>query len=170
MELDVIREYGNGPLIISDLGSEVPEDLSSSPIVVIDHHSVSDETGNRFINLNPRKFGYDGTKEACSSTVAFILFIIRGPIKSGPIPCLPCRCHRGTNRTLGGFNGINGKIVEDLKARYPCSKELNLSGKTISEAIYLSIEPYFDGLSGSQEGSRYLLENLSIDPDSPLQT
>ena len=151
MELDVIREYGNGPLILSDLGSDVPEDLSSSAVVVIDHHSISDGTGNRIINLNPRKFGYDGTKEACSSTVAFILSLTIDQSNQDLFPAFLAGVI-GDKQNIGGFNGINGKIVEDLKARYPSSKELNLSGKTISEAIYLSIEPYFDGLSGSQEG------------------
>ena len=167
MELDVIREYGNGPLILSDLGSDVPEDLSSSAVVVIDHHSISDGTGNTIINLNPRKFGYDGTKEACSSTVAFILSLAVDKSNQDLFPAFLAGVI-GDKQNIGGFNGINGKIVEDLKARYPSSKELNLFGKTISEAIYLSIEPYFDGLSGSQEGSRYLLENMSIDPDSPI--
>ncbi|MCL4447703.1 MAG: DHH family phosphoesterase [Thermoplasmatales archaeon] len=167
MEMDVIRESSSYPIILSDLGTELSWELKSSGIVIVDHHMISGPLDNEYINLNPRKFGYDGTKEACSSTVAFLLSLT---INSSNYDLFPAFLAGviGDKQNIGGFNGINGMIIEDLKGKYPFTKDLNIIGKSVSEAIYLSIEPYFDGLSGDMEASRFFLQNLTIDPDTLL--
>jgi RecJ-like exonuclease len=167
MDADVIRESVDYPIILSDLGSDIPADLKSSEVIIVDHHMITESGDGRGINLNPRMFGYDGTKEACSSTVAFLLSMVIDDSNYDLFPAFMAGVI-GDKQDIGGFYGINGKIVDDLKTRYPSSKEINLTGKTISEAIQLSLEPYFYQLSGNMEESRYFLQNLNIDPDSPI--
>ncbi|MGC8562348.1 MAG: DHH family phosphoesterase [Thermoplasmata archaeon] len=167
MEIEVIKESTDYPIILSDLGSDVPGDLNSKEVIIIDHHMIAGSNDDAYINLNPRKFGYDGTKEACSSTVAFLLSTILDDSNYDLFPAFIAGVI-GDKQDIGGFNGINGKIIDEMKPRYPSSKEINLTGKTISEAIHLSLEPYFDQLSGNMEESRYFLQNMSIDPDSPM--
>ncbi|MEM0135275.1 MAG: DHH family phosphoesterase, partial [Thermoplasmatales archaeon] len=167
MEVEVISESGDYPIIISDLGTDIPSDLKSDNIVIVDHHMISSSNEGRYVNLNPRKFGYDGTREACSSTVAFLLSMMIDDSNHDLFPAFLAGVI-GDKQNIGGFNGINGKIIEELKNRYPSSKDINLTGKSISEAIYLSIEPYFDQLSGNLEESRYFLQKMSINPDSSI--
>ncbi len=167
MDLEVIKESGDYPIILSDLGSDVGGELKSSAVVIVDHHMISNPEVKETINLNPRKYGYDGTKEACSSTVAFLLSLAIDGNNHDLFPAFLAGVI-GDKQNIGGFKGINGRIVEELKGRYQFSKDINLSGRSISEAIYLSIEPYFDGFSGNLDASRFFLQNISIDPDAPI--
>lgn len=167
MEREVIGEAQDYPIILSDLGSDVERDFGSKPVVIVDHHMLSKPGSSKGISLNPREYGYDGTKEACSSTVAFLLSMGIASSNHDLFPAFLAGVI-GDKQNVGGFSGINGKIVEELRGMYPSSKDLSLSGKSISEAIYLSIEPYFNGLSGNLEASRYLLEHEGIDPDAPV--
>ncbi len=167
MDLEVIKDSGDYPIILSDLGSDVEGELKSSAVVIVDHHMISNPEVKETINLNPRKYGYDGTKEACSSTVAFLLSLAIDDNNHDLFPAFLAGVI-GDKQNIGGFKGINGRIVEELKGKYQFSKDINLTGKSISEAIYLSIEPYFDGLSGNMEASRFFLQNVSIDPDAPI--
>ena len=169
MDVEVIKETGGYPIILSDLGSDLNDNLGSSPVVIVDHHMISGPSNARAINLNPREYGYDGTKEACSSTVAFLLSMAVDGSNQDLFPAFIAGVI-GDKQNVGGFNGINGKIVDELRGRYQFSKDLNLSGKSISEAIYLSIEPYFEGLSGNLEASRYFLEKEGIDPDASVSS
>jgi RecJ-like exonuclease len=166
-DLEVIKESRDYPIILSDLGSDVEGELKSSAVVIVDHHMVTNPEVKETINLNPRKYGYDGTKEACSSTVAFLLSLAIDDNNHDLFPAFLAGVI-GDKQNIGGFKGINGRIVEELKGKYQFSKDINLTGKSISEAIYLSIEPYFDGLSGNMEASRFFLQNVSIDPDAPI--
>jgi single-stranded-DNA-specific exonuclease len=166
LDLEVIAESSEYPLILSDLGSDIREDFRSNNLIIVDHHISSSNSGSA-INLNPRKFGYDGTREACSATVSFLLSMALDSSNSDLFPAFIAGVI-GDKQNVGGFNGINGKIVESLRGQYQSSKDLNLVGKSISEAIFLSIDPYFDGLSGNLESSRYFLQNLGIDPDTPM--
>ena len=167
MELDIIKESAEYPVILSDLGTDISENLRSSSVIIVDHHMISGSDDKNVTNLNPRKYGYDGTKEACSSTVAFLLSMALDEANSDMFPAFMAGVI-GDKQNVGGFNGINGMLVDDLKGKYQSSKDLNLSGKTTSDAIYLSIEPYFAGLSGNLEESRFFLQNMAIDPDSPI--
>lgn len=155
------------PTILSDLGSDMKEGINKRNTIVIDHHMMENSELGEAINLNPRRFGFDGTKEACSSTVAFLLSTLVDEGNSDLFPAFIAGVI-GDKQNVGGFRGINGSIVESLKNKYPSSKDLNLMGKTVSEAIFLSIEPYFDGLSGNLEASRYFLQRMNIDPDAPI--
>ncbi len=170
MELDAKKESGEHPIILSDLGTEVPSGIKpEAGVIILDHHMFSGADRQGVINLNPRRYGYDGTREACSSTVSFLLSLAIDPSNYDLFPAFIAGVI-GDKQNIGGFSGINAKIVEDMKGRYQSTKDLNFFGKSISEGIYLSIEPYFDGLSGNLEGSRYFLQNLGIDPDSPVSS
>lgn len=166
-DLDIINHSDSETLILSDLGSEILGNLKGKKVLFVDHHMLTDSEGKETINLNPRKYGYDGTKEACSSTVAFLLSLALDKGNSDLFPAFLAGVI-GDKQNIGGFNGINAKIVENTKNLYPSSKNLTLAGKSVSESLYLSIDPYFDGLSGSLEGSRFFLQELRIDPDSPI--
>jgi RecJ-like exonuclease len=169
MDFDAIDNTEDHPIILSDLGTDLKDKLESRSVVIVDHHMISSKHNSRAINLNPREYGYDGTKEACSSTVAFLLSLAVDESNYDLFPAFLAGVI-GDKQDIGGFNGMNGKIVEEMKGKYQFSKDLNLSGKSISEAIYLSIEPYFDGLSGNLEASRYFLEKEGIDPDAAVSS
>ncbi|MGC8644919.1 MAG: DHH family phosphoesterase [Thermoplasmata archaeon] len=164
MDGDSIREAGDSILILSDLGSDVPP-LPNAKGVIVDHHMFS--SPGPLTNLNPRKFGYDGTREACSSTVAFLLSLRIDQSNEDLFPAFIAGVI-GDKQNIGGFQGINSALVSSLKQKYPATKDIALVGRSISEGIYLSIDPYFIGLSGNMEASRFFVEGLGIDPDAPV--
>ncbi|MEM0127641.1 MAG: DHH family phosphoesterase [Thermoplasmatales archaeon] len=167
MDNEIIKESSGYPIIISDLGSDVPE-LSGGKGIIVDHHIFSGQGNSSLVNLNPRKFGYDGTKEACSSTIAFLLSLEVDQSNEDLFPAFIGGVI-GDKQNVGGFHGINSGIVSALKQKYPATKDISLVGRSISEAIYLSIDPYFIGLSGDEEAARFFVESLGINPDvSPL--
>ncbi|MEM3205882.1 MAG: DHH family phosphoesterase [Thermoplasmatales archaeon] len=165
MDPEVIKGSAGYAIIISDLGSDVPN-FSGENGVIVDHHIFSGDTHSTLINLNPRRFGYDGTREACSSTVAFLLSLELDPMNYDLFPAFIGGVI-GDKQNVGGFQGINLNIVNSFKQKYPSTKDISLVGRTISEALYLSIDPYFKGLSGDQEASRFFIENLGIEPNTP---
>jgi single-stranded DNA-specific DHH superfamily exonuclease len=158
---------GESPLILSDLGAELIDGRKASSALLIDHHMISDQVSGEIINLNPREYGYDGTREACSSTVAFILALNLDEMNSDLFPFFMTGVI-GDKQNIDGFNGLNAALVDSFKDRYAAKKNLKLFGETVSEAISLSTEPYFEGLSGNLERSIEFVKKVSIDPESTL--
>lgn len=166
-ERGAVEESAGSPIILSDLGADIIENLKESKVLLVDHHIISDLAKDEIINLNPRSYGYDGTREACSSTAAFILSLTLDENNRDLFPVFIAGAI-GDKQNVGGYKGINSLIIESVKDLYSPSTSLNLSGETISEAIYLSIDPYFEGLSGNFESSREFVKKTGIDPDAIL--
>ncbi len=165
LDLKEINSEKDSLVIISDLGADGlnPEDFK---VILVDHHEPPVQNEN-IINLNPRSYGYDGTLEACSSTVAFLLALELDPSNkdlskfflSGAI---------GDKQGVGGFRGINSSLIESLELKP--EKTLNLNGLNILEAITYSIDPFFENLSGKEENVLNLLNTINIDKDSKLSS
>jgi Single-stranded DNA-specific exonuclease len=146
LDINEISKNNGELVILSDLGSDGlnPENFE---VILVDHHEPPGNNKN-IINLNPRSYGYDGTKEACSSTVAFILslrineenkdlyrFFLSGSI--------------GDKQGVGGFKGLNKQIIERLGIKE--RKSLNLGPGKVADAITYSTDPFFVSLTGYEE-------------------
>jgi len=163
LDINEISKNNGELVILSDLGSDGlnPENFE---VILVDHHEPPGNNKN-IINLNPRSYGYDGTKEACSSTVAFILslrineenkdlyrFFLSGSI--------------GDKQGVGGFKGLNKQIIERLGIKE--RKSLNLGPGKVADAITYSTDPFFVSLTGYEEKVIELLETLKIDKESKV--
>ncbi|MCD6383697.1 MAG: DHH family phosphoesterase [Thermoplasmata archaeon] len=171
----VLNETSSQFLLLADLGTALVGELEERwreglKVVILDHH----DSGGRnkpvveegFIEVNPRFWGVDGTKEVSGATLSFLLALAL----------------REENMDLGVFGlagasadkqlqpearGINKKVAELLQERGYLRKEFGVRfpGETLERALYLSVEPYLAGLSGRSPAVRRFLKNLGIKPE-----
>lgn len=166
-ETEIVEKSIGPPMILSDLGADVIRKTNGGKTLIVDHHVTEEIAKEGLIDLNPRRYGYDGTREACSSTTAFLLSLTLNENNRDLFPVFIAGVI-GDKQSVGGFKGINSLIIESMKDSYLPSLNLNLSGESISEAIFLSIDPYFENFSGDLESSRELVRSRGIDPDALL--
>ncbi len=165
---EIIKESEGKPLIISDLGADGIENFNTELTLLVDHHTPPVLETKRIFDLNPRSYGYDGSREACSSTVAFITSILVDERNSDLFPFFMSGLI-GDKQDIGGYFGINSRIVEEYGRNFQFKKDLNLDGENITDAIYYSTDPYFNGLSGDKESSRTFVSELGIDIGAKLE-
>ncbi len=165
---EVIRESKNKILLISDLGADGIKEFNSETTILVDHHTSPTSEDKKFIDLNPRSYGYDGSREACSSTVAFLTSLFIDEKNEDLFPFFISGLI-GDKQDVGGYYGINLEIVKHYGKNYFSKKDLNIDGDNVLDAIYYSTDPYFDGLSGERENSKEFLIKLGIDPASKIE-
>ncbi len=138
-------------VIMTDLGSGLIDSLEGN-VIVLDHHKPPGDS-DKIIHINPHLDGYNGSHDACASTLAYMLsedpemarFFLSGVF--------------GDKQHLGGFTGLNREIFEKLQVKL--SESLVLHGNVVNSILY-STEPFFPGLSGNQEAIEGLLKELNI--------
>lgn len=167
-DVDIIKEGLNKTLILSDIGADGIAFFNMESTILIDHHTSPALDEKKIIDLNPRSYGYDGSREACSSTVAFLLSLNIDDENRDLFPYFISGII-GDKQDVGGYYGINSRIIESYGNLYPVKKDLNIDGESIFDALYYSTDPYFNGLSGEMENVRGFLADLGIDGDSRLE-
>ncbi len=149
--------------IFTDLGSTLVNELSSalgSNFLVIDHHQLPEaDVGNPLV-VNAWQFGYDGGREASSSTMAYLLAVALDDQNKDLAPlavvgAVADRQDAGPGRSLGG---LNRRALEDAQSAglLMVSKDLLFHGREtrpVHEAIALTSSPFIQGLSGSKDAT-----------------
>ena len=147
--------------IFSDLASTLVPEIERAlggRFLVIDHHEVSEaDAANRSV-VNAWAFGYDGGKEACSSTMAFYFAVSLDPANGDLSPlaivgALADRQDSGPGRSL---TGLNRSALEAAQRRglVTVTNDLMLTGREtrpVHEAVALTSVPFLKGLTGSKD-------------------
>ncbi len=138
-------------LILVDLGSHSIALNDVKKAVIIDHHQIKE--GLEVPSVNPWLYGLDGTKEASSSTMAWMVFNIREE--------LALVGAAGDIQTP--FTGINRYVLEESGA-YDIKRDLTLYGRTkpITQFLMSIYEPYIKGLTQNAGEVRRLLKRLGV--------
>ncbi|HLQ06355.1 MAG TPA: DHH family phosphoesterase [Nitrososphaerales archaeon] len=147
--------------IFTDLGSTLIGELESTfgdRFLVIDHHQIPAEDAGKAQVVNAWNFGYDGGKEACSSSMAYFFAVTLDPSNSdlshlAVVGALADRQDAGPGRSL---SGLNEAAVQDAQAGglLAASPDLMFTGREtrpIHEAIALTSAPFLKGLTGSKD-------------------
>ncbi len=145
-------------VILTDMGSSMVRELSGN-VIVLDHHKVS-EDNEGIIHINPHLFGYDGTRDACASTLAYML------VDDPTLASYALAGMFGDKQHLGGFSGLNREILDKLSIKP--EMKLTVTGNVVSSILY-STEPFFPGLSGRREEVEKALERLKISPTKSVE-
>ncbi|MGI0151341.1 MAG: hypothetical protein ACREC5_05345, partial [Thermoplasmata archaeon] len=165
-----------GPVWIVDTGASWLDLYVAHPhpVLVLDHHTypAQEATGllpARVAVVNPLDWGVDGMRERCAATLTWLYTIFLDPRNWDNAPwgvsgAIADRQH------VGGFRGLNGRLVEEATARGLLAPRprLGLAGPTVGAALARSIDPYFRGLSGRPEATHAFLSGLGIDPARPV--
>jgi RecJ-like exonuclease len=147
--------------IFTDLASTLIADLESAldgRYLVIDHHQLSDEDMRRPSVVNAWAYGYDGGREACSSSMAYFFANSLDPLNRdlstlAVVGALADRQDGGTGRSL---TGLNRSVMETARSSglLSVSRDLLFTGREtrpVHEAIALTSTPYLRGLTGSKD-------------------
>ncbi len=158
--------------IFTDLASTLIPELEAAlggRYLVIDHHEATEDDMRRPSMVNAWAYGYDGGKEACSSSMAYAFAVALSPENVdlsalAVIGALADRQDAGPARSLTELNGI---AADDACSAglLSASKDLLFSGREtrpIHESIALTSTPYIRGLSGSKDGALALLHQSGI--------
>lgn len=160
-----IMEEPNLPTIVVDAGSDQIGYVEGerAEILVLDHHFYNNEKKDE-LNINSRDYGVDGTRDACGSTMAFIFAVYINEENSDLLPFM-ISGSIADKQDLSGFRGLNKALIDRYGKNIESKHVLNLDGENILDALVYSTEPFFKNISGSLEGTKKILEKLTINPD-----
>ncbi|MHB1492163.1 MAG: DHHA1 domain-containing protein [Thermoplasmataceae archaeon] len=155
--------------LIADAGSDQLKFLPDiDNIIVLDHHYY-EPSESKAININVRDFGFDGTREACGATMAFLLALAVDESNSDLLKFMVAGAI-ADKQDIGGFRGLNLSITTQYGKSYNPSKKLNLTGNTLLDALTFSTDPFFYDLTGKTDNIREFLRKLELDPSRELVT
>ncbi len=155
--------------IIVDAGSDQIKNLPDRDnVIILDHHFYSDSDA-KAININARKYGYNGTTEACGATMAFLFAITVDSENRDLLPFMISGAI-ADKQDLGGFQGLNQTLIDHYSYLLKKERTINLEGGSIVEGIVYSTDPFFKDLTGNREKTTSFLQKIGIDPEkSPLE-
>jgi RecJ-like exonuclease len=147
--------------IFTDLASTLLAELErtlDAKFLVIDHHQIPKEDEVKPTVVNAWHYGYDGGKEACTSSLAYFLATAASASNRDLSPlavvgAVADRQDAGQGRSLTGLNRL---ALEDARAAglVTASNDILFTGREtrpIHEAVALTSVPYLPGLSGSKD-------------------
>jgi single-stranded-DNA-specific exonuclease len=161
-----------GPVLVVDTGASWLDlfERHPAPVLVLDHHKYPGSPRppslpEHVAFVNPLDWGVDGMREMCAATLTWLFTVFLDPTNwdnapwglSGAI---------GDRQHVGGFQGLNAKLVDEAVARSVIARRrgLALFGPDLAYALAHSIDPYLRGLSGRSAEAEAFLRGLGIDP------
>jgi single-stranded-DNA-specific exonuclease len=158
--------------MFTDLASTLVAEMDSAfkgRYLVIDHHQISEEDAKNASVVNAWAYGYDGGKEACSSSMAYFFAVSLDPANEdlsslAIVGALADRQDAGPGRSL---TGLNRSAVEDAQSRgfLSVSRDLMFTGREtrpVHEAIALTSTPFLKGLTGSKDSVLAILHQSGM--------
>jgi len=158
--------------IFTDLGSSLVSELESAfggRYLIVDHHQVSEEDIGNPSMVNAWAHGFDGGKEACSSSMAYFFAVSLDSTNDDLSPlavvgALADRQDAGPGRSL---TGLNRSAVDEAQSRglLAVTKDLMFTGREtrpVHEAIALTSTPFLKGLTGSKDAVLTLLHQSGL--------
>lgn len=158
--------------IFTDLASTLIAELGAhldGRYLVIDHHQLSDEDMRNPAVINAWAYGFDGGKEACSSSMAYF-FAKSADSSNGDLSPLAVvgavadRQDVGPGRSLIGLNRI---AMEEARSSglLVLSKDLMFTSREtrpIHESVALTLTPFLKGLTGSKDAVLSVLHESGL--------
>lgn len=149
--------------VIVDAGSDQAQYVSDfDNLVILDHHFFTKTTVS-CLNINARDYGVDGTREACGSTMAYLMALAIDERNKDLLPFFLSGVI-ADKQDIGGLEGLNRKIMGVYGKDAKTTRMLNFEGQNLLDSITYSTDPFFLDLSGYPENVKKFLSDLKIDP------
>ncbi len=153
--------------VFADAGSDqIKYAAERSDIVVLDHHFY-EKTEIAGLNINARDFGFNGTTEACGATMSYAMALVLDENNRDLFPFFIAGVI-SDKQDLGGISGLNKVLVDNYGPAFKSIHTLNLEGKTLSDALTYSTDPFFKNLTGFPEKAREFLKEIGLDPEEKV--
>lgn len=171
--LERVSKEGNEIIIFLDMGSgqiETIEKMGCKSIIIDHHQYLKKKTSDDVLQINANLCGINGNYEVCGATLSF--FLARA-LDSENMDLAPLAVAGviGDKQYIGGIRGYN-KIVLDEALNNNLLKEnieIKLYGDTLFDALYYSIDPYYTGISGNEDGIKELFKQLKLKKDVKIE-
>lgn len=151
--------------LVVDAGSDqikmVPE---LENIIVLDHHFY-EETEVRGLNINSRKYGVDGTREACGATMAFVMSLVLDEANRDLFPFFMSGLI-ADKQDIGEYRGLNKSLYNAYSDSAEKIHTLNLEGDSVLNALVYSTDPFINEITGNVEKTAAFLKELEIEPQT----
>ncbi len=168
-----VSKEENDLIIFSDMGSgqiETIEKMDCKAIIIDHHQYLKKKTSDNVLQINANLYGINGNYEACGATLSYAVAKALDS-KNIDLVYLAIAGATGDKQYIGGFRGYNKSVLDEgIKNRFLIENiGLKLYGKSLFDALFNSIDPYYPGLSGDEKGILELLKKLNIDSDIKVE-
>jgi single-stranded-DNA-specific exonuclease len=169
---DRLKQEHNELILFADMGSgQLPtiEEIGSKAIILDHHQYQTAQAPDNIIQINSNLFGIDGNYEASGATLSFLLATAVDQANEDLAP-LALAGAIGDKQYIGGLRGVNKDILDAaLKNGFLTEQTgLKLCGETLGDALYYSVDPYYNGLSGNRQKIQTALQRLGFEPSMSL--
>ncbi len=160
--IEEINSLGHSLIIFLDLGNDpILTKLAhrtSRDVIIIDHHSPDPIISEKFLQINPHLFGFNGSYEASGATTTY--FVTQYQPTKALVGCIGDLQYRRTGR----LESLNREVLDNSSVIE--RKDLTFFGRNrpLFTAVAYSSDPYIPGLTGDIEACKLFLENLGLGP------
>jgi RecJ-like exonuclease len=168
-----VSKEGNELIIFSDMGSGQIETIEKMgcKVIIIDHHQyLKKNTSDNVLQINANLCKINGNYEACGSTLSYS---IAKALDSKNIDLVPLAVAGviGDKQHIGDIRGYNKTVLEEALTNDLLKEniEIKLYGDTLFDALYYSIDPYYSGISGNEDGIKGLFKQLKLKKDVKIE-
>jgi len=171
--LERIKKEDNEIIIFSDMGSgqiEAIEHLNCKAII-IDHHQVQkSKTSDNILQINANLCEINGNYEASGASLSFSIAKAINQENMDLAP-LALAGATGDKQYIGSIRGYNKTILDDALKNGFLKKftGIKLYGKSLFDALYYSVDPFYVDISGNKEAIYELLEQLHLDKKAKIE-
>lgn len=167
--LERLAKEENELIIFADMGSGQIETIErlGCKVIIFDHHQyLKSKTEENVLQVNANLCGIDGNYEASGSTLSFF-FAKTLNAQNEDLSSIALAGAIGDKQHIGGIKGFNKGILEEAIKEEFLQEHMGLKlyGDSIFDAIYYSIDPYYEGLSGNKGEIERILDKLNIVKD-----
>lgn len=168
-DVDAAIQGDHDLFVVADSGSAFVEYLDSFgvPILVLDHHRVHPYEPRNVFEVNPRHVGGDDV-DFVSASVVSQLFADALDRANAATAFAALAGGIADRQHLSGFHGLIDHMIDEAVASglVRRTEGLTLPGRTVTEAIVFSLDPYFNGLTGDEDATGAFLKDLGVDPQA----
>ena len=169
-----VAKEDNELIFFLDMGSgqiETIEKMGCKSIIVDHHQYLKEKTSDNVLQINANLCGINGNYDACGSTLSYSVAMAIDK-KNSDLGDLAITGATGDKTYIGGFNGYNKKILDEvLKNGFLSEKTgIKLYGDTVFDALYFSIDPYYPKISGNEQNIINTLKKLDIKKEDTLES
>ena len=158
--------------IFTDLASTLIAELGAAfdgRYLVIDHHQLSEGDMLNPAVVNAWAYGFDGGREACSSSMAYFFATSIDPSNRdlSPLAVVGAVADRQDTGQERSLTGLNRAAMEEARSSglLTLSKDLMFTGREtrpIHESIALTSTPFLKGLTGSRDAALSVLHESGL--------
>ncbi len=163
-----------GTVIFLDMGSGLIGALkpsSGTEVLVIDHHLPQGIARDGVLEVNPHRYGVDGSSEASASTLAFLVLTsicerADTYVHLALIGALGDRQDRGPRFALTGLNGALARLARrrGLVEEVIGLRLYGVHTRPLVRALALTMDPILPGLTGNEEACLSFLKTIGVKP------